>query len=82
METTYRVVVFEPGRRFLTESITGPVPGEMGAAFEAVDGGTRVTFHADLRLSGPFKLAGLLAARQLKAETEGNFQALKALLEG
>ena len=82
VETTYRVTVFEPERRFRTESVSGPVPGEIGAQFEALDDGTtRVTLEAVFHLGGAFKMAGPLAGRMLRSETEANFKALKALLE-
>ncbi|MEX2431138.1 MAG: SRPBCC family protein [Dehalococcoidia bacterium] len=82
VETTYKVSIFEPNRRFVTESVSGPVPGEIGAEFEAVDeSSTRVTLSATFHLGGAFKLAGPLAGRMLKTETEANFKTLKALLE-
>ncbi|MEX2599713.1 MAG: SRPBCC family protein [Dehalococcoidia bacterium] len=82
VETTYRVTVFEPEKRFQTESVTGPVPGEIGAEFEALDeGSTRVTLSAAFHLEGVLKMAGPFARRTLRKETEQSFESLKALLE-
>ncbi len=82
VETTYRVTVFEADRLFRTESVSGPVPGEVGADFEALEGGkTQLTLHATFHLGGAFKLAGPIANRMMRGEMEDNFKALKALME-
>jgi uncharacterized protein YndB with AHSA1/START domain len=60
-ETT-EVVVFEPGRRFEIRVLDGP-PVDGRWDFEAIDGGTRLTFTPLIRLRGRLRhVAPLMAA--------------------
>lgn len=78
--TEYETTVYEPNRLAAWRAASGPLPLSFSRAFEAVEGGTRVTMRYEgdrglLRLAGPL-VAGI-GRRQL----EGDFPRLKQLLE-
>jgi uncharacterized membrane protein len=78
--TEYETIAYEPNRRVAWKAVSGPVPLTFSRAFEAVEGGTRVSMryegeHGILRLGGPL-VAGI-GRRQL----EGDYPRLKELLE-
>ena len=52
----YEITVFEPNRRLEFQAIAGPVRPHGRYDFEAVNGGTRLTFALDAELSGLRKL--------------------------
>lgn len=54
---TYRVVELKAPELVVFEASTGTLRSHDRLTFEERDGGTRVTYDADLTLSGPLKLA-------------------------
>jgi carbon monoxide dehydrogenase subunit G len=54
----YRVVEFEPGRRIKLVGENKTVTSTDDLSFEAVGGGTRVTYHVDFEFKGLARLAG------------------------
>ena len=77
--TEYQTTAYEPNRLAAWKAVSGPLPLTFSRAFEAVDGGTRVTMRYEgdrglLRLVGPL-VAGI-GRRQL----EGDFPRLKQRL--
>ena len=64
---TYRVVEFEPGKAVTLRGENATVVSLDRITFEPSDGGTRVTYDADLALKGPLRIAdpllGLAFAR-------------------
>jgi uncharacterized protein YndB with AHSA1/START domain len=52
----YEVTVYEPDRRLEFQTVTGPARPHGRYDFEAVDGGTRLTFSLDASLTGLRKL--------------------------
>ncbi len=82
LETTSKIVAFEPNRRFSLEHDAGPVTiHDDWFLFESVEGGTKVTHRADIEAAGFFKLAAPVAARLARGQWELNFSTLKEILE-
>lgn len=65
----FEVTVFEPNVRLDFRTLTGPVRPHGRYDFEAVDGGTRLTFSLDARLTGLRRLL-LGSAVQKTMESE------------
>jgi len=57
---TYRIVEFEPGKAVTLRGENATVLSLDRITFEPSDGGTRVTYDADLALKGPLRIADLL----------------------
>jgi len=77
----YELTIVEPNRRIEFQTITGPVRPHGRYDFEAVDGGTRLTFSLDARLAGLRKLLlGSAVQKSMDAEV-GNLDQLKRILE-
>ena len=83
MEATIKVTEFEPGRRFSIESLGGPIPFRVRHALEAASGGDSTRIHVELEgePGGLFKLAEPVVMRQARRQLEGDFAALKEILE-
>lgn len=79
---TYRVVEHEPPRAvtFVGESAT--VVSHDRITFDAIPGGTRVGYDADLRLKGPLKLADPLLALAFNRVGDRALEGLRAVLTG
>ena len=61
---TYRIVEYDPPNAVTFRGENSSVVSLDRITFEPSDGGTRITYDADLKLKGPFKLADpLLRAR-------------------
>ena len=72
---------YEPNRRIIQKSTSGPVPFEVQSIYEPVDGGTRVIVIAEAQPSGLFKLAGPLLMRIRKRQFARDLANLKAMIE-
>jgi hypothetical protein len=78
--TVYETIAYEPNRQAAWTAVSGPLPLTFSRAFEAVEGGTRITMrHEGER--GLLKLAGPLVAGIGRRQLEGDFPKLKQLLE-
>jgi len=78
--TEYETVVYEPTRLAAWKAVPGPLPLSFSRAFEAVEGGTRVTMRYEGD-RGLLKLAGPLVAGIGRRQMEGDFPKLKQVLE-
>ncbi|MCD6726131.1 MAG: SRPBCC family protein, partial [Solirubrobacteraceae bacterium] len=56
-ELTYRIVEFEPGEAVTLRGENATVVSLDRITFEPSDGGTRITYDADLALKGPLRIA-------------------------
>ncbi|NIM94393.1 MAG: hypothetical protein GTO18_11890 [Anaerolineales bacterium] len=81
METIIEVTAYEKDKSFTIKSNEGPVAFEAVQTFERVEGGTKVSIHAEAETGGFFKLAEPLVARSVKKQFEEDFERLKKLLE-
>jgi len=64
MTISMRVTEYEPNRRFSFEHTSGPMKGSIiTESIENIDGKTRFTFSHDLKLSGFYKLLGVMKGR-------------------
>jgi uncharacterized protein YndB with AHSA1/START domain len=81
VESTQKVVEYEPNSRFAYKSTSGPVASEDRYTLQSVAGGTKITREADAEMSGFFKLAEPLARRMMQRQFDTNFANLKDLLE-
>ncbi len=82
IDARYQVIDHQPERVHRVRAIGGPLEAEAGYLLEPVGGGTRVTITADVELSGMFKFAEPMVARQLKADIATSAANLKRTLEG
>ncbi|HSM38614.1 MAG TPA: SRPBCC family protein [Candidatus Limnocylindrales bacterium] len=80
INTVYETIAYEPNRQAAWTAVSGPLPLNFSRAFEAVEGGTRVTmrYWGD---GGFLKLGGPLVAGIGRRQYEGDFPKLKAILE-
>lgn len=78
--TEYEAIAYEPTRLAAWKAVSGPLPLTFSRAFEAVEGGTRVTmrYEGDSRL---LTLAGPLVAGIGRRQLEGDYPKLKEVLE-
>lgn len=81
METTGEVVEYEVPRRYGWRATSRPFPSEGSWAFEAVDGGTRVTLTMSAEPGGFFSLAASVLMRMGRRIIEADLANLKELLE-
>lgn len=78
----YEITVFEPNQRLEFQTVTGPARPHGRYDFEAVDGGTRLTFSLDAQLTGLRKLLmGGAVQRTMDSEVR-TLDNLKGVLEG
>ena len=78
--TEYETIAYEPTRLAAWKAVSGPLPLTFSRAFEAVEGGTRVTmqYEGDSRL---LRLAGPLVAGIGRRQLEGDFPKLKQVMD-
>jgi uncharacterized protein YndB with AHSA1/START domain len=83
MEATIEVTEFEPGRRFSLRTRTGSIPFRVRHTLEPADGGGATRLHVELEgdPGGLFKLGKSLVMRNARRQIEGDFAALKKLVE-
>lgn len=79
--TVYETIAYEPNRLAAWKAVSGPLPLTFSRAFEAVEGGTRVTMRYEGDLGGLLDLAGPLLVSIGRRQLEGDFPELKQLLE-
>ena len=79
--TVYETIAYEPNRLAAWKAVSGPLPLTFSRAFEAVEGGTRVTMRYEGDLGGLLNLAGPLLASMGRRQLEGDYPKLKQLLE-
>jgi hypothetical protein len=80
IEGEAEVTQYELNRKYATTNKSGPRI-ETQRTFEAVDGGTRVTFAVNADLAGLFQLAEPLIASMGRRRFENDVADLKDLLE-
>ena len=77
----HEITVFEPNRRIEFQAVAGPVRPHGRYDFDAVDGGTRLTFSLDARLAGLRKpLMGAAVQKTMDTEVK-TVDNLKRVLE-
>jgi uncharacterized protein YndB with AHSA1/START domain len=81
VEALVEVAEYEENRRFDLRIVSGPLPIDGRNEFRPADGGTRIDFVAESRISGPFRLAEPILARALRRQFAGYYERLKQLLE-
>jgi hypothetical protein len=78
--TVYETIAYEPNRLTAWKAVSGPLSLTFSRAFEAVEGGTRVTMRYEGD-GGLLRLAGPLIAGIGRQQMEGDFPKLKQLME-
>lgn len=81
MTTEYETVAHEPNRLAAWKALSGPLRLTFSRAFEAVEGGTRVTMRYEGDLRGLLNLAAPLLASMGRRQLEGDYPNLKLRLE-
>jgi uncharacterized protein YndB with AHSA1/START domain len=81
MTISMRITEYEPNRRFSFEHTSGPMEGSIITfSIENIDGKTRFTFSHDLKLSGFYKLLGVMKGR-MRREVVAILNNAKRILE-
>src|SRR5215210_7230335 len=81
LETSNKVVEYEPDHSFAIQTIDGPVSATLRWVLDPVEGGTQVTGSFEGEFGGFFKLAEPLLVRAVKRQAQIDFETLKDLLE-
>ena len=81
IEGESEVTEYEPNRRYVEKTISGPIPVENSITFERVEGGTLVSFTSVAEPGGFFKLAEPLLVSLVKRQFQADFANLKDLME-
>ncbi len=82
IKSTLEVTAYEPNRRIVYKTTSGPIPFEAEYILDSLaEGDTKVTIVAEGEVGGFFKLAEPLVARTVRRQWEANLATLKDLLE-
>ena len=81
IDSTFAVVAYEPPRLLAIQSTGGPFQYLARYAFEPVDGGTQVTFSADLQPTGMYRFMESMIAPMVKNGATSMIQSLKQGVE-
>ena len=81
MESTAEITGYEPNKQWKEKGSSGSIQGEVNITFDSVEGGTRVSGLADLKIGGFLKLASPIVTRTLKKRMQADINRLKAVLE-
>ena len=81
LESTYEITEYEPNKKTVFKSTSGPVKFTGTQTFEAVAGGTRVGGTFEIVPGGFFKIAEPLFVSTAKKQGESDFAKLKEVLE-
>jgi uncharacterized membrane protein len=82
MKSTLEITVFDSDARWGAKVLTGPVPFQVEAVFEGIEGGTRMTTSIEGEPKGFFKIAEGMLAGQLEKSLKEDGNRLKQILEG
>jgi hypothetical protein len=80
-EVVREVTEYEPNRRQAAKAVSGPIRFNGTRTFEAIPGGTRITFSGGGRAGGFFGLAKLLL-RAAQRSLRSDLASLERLFEG
>jgi len=80
-ESTLELTKHEPNKNIAWKTTSGPIPFELTATFESVEGGTKIAIVGEVEPGGFFKLAESVVERMLTRQVEADFGNLKDLLE-
>ena len=78
----FEVTDYDPPHQFCYKSISGPIQNKTCVTFEALNGGTLMTYSGEGEASGLFKMAEGILRNRLESQFKKNLNRLKALLEG
>jgi hypothetical protein len=81
-ELVREVTEDEPNRRQAVKTVSGPIRFGGTRTFQAIPGGTRITFSGGGRAGGFFGLAEPLLLRAAQPSLRSDLASLKRLLEG
>jgi uncharacterized protein YndB with AHSA1/START domain len=81
MESELEVLEYEPDRRLVLKTLTGPVQLVAEHTVEPTNGGTRLVFHGEGEPGGFFRLAEGVVARNAERSVRNDFETLKDVLE-
>jgi uncharacterized membrane protein len=81
MTISIRITEYDPNRRFSFVHTSGPMKGSIiTESLENIEGKTRFTFSHDLKLSGFYKLLGVMKGR-MRREVVASLNNAKRILE-
>jgi uncharacterized membrane protein len=79
-EVSSQIAVFEPNKRMEIQSLSGPdFHGTW--IFAPAEGGTHLTYKAEMKMGGLMRLLEPMIAGQFKQQIDANFANLKHVLE-
>ena len=79
--TTSEFTVWDPPNEYAFRTVGGAFPARYKMTFESVGSGTQLTARGEIGFEGVFKIIEWLFGRQIKAQAQSDFDALKVLLE-
>ena len=81
IESDMEMTEFEPNRRFVSRTTSGPFPIQATVTVEPADGGTRVNAVIEAEPGGFFRVAEPLLVSIAKRQFQSDFDNLKDLME-
>jgi hypothetical protein len=81
IESTFRVIDYEPGRLIKATTIKSTFPITFTRIVEAGENGSSITAIVEGDASGVFKLAESIIAKKVKSSIEKDYAQLKQILE-
>jgi len=81
IESTFKVVDYQPGRLIKTTTVESTFPITFTRIVEPEDGGSRVSAIVEGDASGLFKLAEPLLAKRVRSSIDKDYKKLKDILE-
>ncbi|MFQ5902509.1 MAG: SRPBCC family protein [Candidatus Binatia bacterium] len=81
IDATGEIIEYEPDSKICLKSISGPFQFKGSYTLESVEGGTKLAVVFEVQLSGFFRLAQSMVARELSKQIEADFSNLRVMLE-
>jgi uncharacterized membrane protein len=81
IQSTFEVIEYQPNSKYRFKSLSGPLHSQTSYAFEAANGGTRITISTHAHVVNFFKMDERLLGSKIKKQLKENLTNLKRLLE-
>ena len=82
MDSKLEVTAYEPNKRVVVKTISGPIKFEITTIYEPAEGGTKITLMGEGEPGGLFKLAEGAVKKQFESQLQGDLGRLKKVMEG
>jgi carbon monoxide dehydrogenase subunit G len=81
IESMMEVVEYDPPRRFVVKTLSGPIPFQVSQELSEEDGATRIDVVVQGKPTGVFRFASRLVAGAVERQLHEDFARAKRLLE-